>query len=191
MKIVTKLKKLPRGFTLVETLIAVLLLATAVAGPLTIASKGLSTALVAKDQIVAFFLAQDAVEFVRFARDTNQLRGAANWLSGVGGTPAGIDLSNCLDAFGCYFDSTMQNPSTVELCNDNCEPPFNGGAPKFLWNNNGYYSYNTAAGTKTLFSRKVTMTAISATEIRLEVKVYWYDGRDRSVTVRENIFDWQ
>ena len=54
-------QKIARGFTLIETLIAVLILTTAIAGPLTIASKGLTATLVAKDQISAFYLAQDAV----------------------------------------------------------------------------------------------------------------------------------
>src|SRR3989344_79302 len=95
------------GFTLIETLVAVLLLTTAIAGPLTIVSKGLIAALVSKDQITAFFLAQDAVEYVRFVRDTNRLLGG-DWITGVGGSPAGVDLSSCLtiNGIGCYVDTT-------------------------------------------------------------------------------------
>jgi prepilin-type N-terminal cleavage/methylation domain-containing protein len=74
---INRILKQARGFTLVETLVAVLLLTVAIAGPLTIISKSLITALVAKDQVTAFFLAQDAVEYVRFVRDTNKLQDSA------------------------------------------------------------------------------------------------------------------
>src|SRR5512146_2123672 len=95
------------GFTLIETMVAVLLLAIAIAGPLTIASKGLSSALIAKDQIGAYYLAQDAVEYVRFARDANRL-GGGDWLLGTGGSCTSstcVDLSSCEGASGCYIDS--------------------------------------------------------------------------------------
>src|SRR3989344_2234390 len=96
-----------KGFTLIETLIAVLLLSTAITGPLTIASKGLTVTLVAKDQFIAFYLAQDAMEQVRFLRDSACLA--------AGGGPTGCpeaawlsSLNNCLASVspdGCYLDS--------------------------------------------------------------------------------------
>ena len=67
-----------------ETLIAVLVLSLAITGPLTIAQKGLQAALISKDQDTAFYLARDAVEYVRFVRDTNCLKAGAP----AGGCPA-------------------------------------------------------------------------------------------------------
>src|SRR3989338_5317255 len=60
--ILKKLCARVRGFTLIETLIAVLLLSVAVTGPLTIASKGLTATLTAKDQFVAYYLDSLAVD---------------------------------------------------------------------------------------------------------------------------------
>src|SRR6266404_2318694 len=100
-----KAHKNMKGFTLIETLVAVLLLSIAIVGPMTIAQKGLQTALIAKDQSTAFNLAQDAVEFIRFARDTNCLVTsvgacpAANWLNGNGGGTT-INLGNCISTTG-------------------------------------------------------------------------------------------
>src|SRR3989344_3852661 len=103
-----------RGFTLIETLIAVLLLSVAITGPLTIASKGLTATLVAKDQFIAFYLAQDAVEYVRYVRDSNCLAAvggaggcaASAWLANLGGSWGGSSWSGgCFGASGCYFDS--------------------------------------------------------------------------------------
>src|SRR6185437_13507555 len=102
-----------KGFTLIETLVAVLLLSIAIVGPMTIAQKGLQTALISKDQATAFNLAQDAIEFVRFARDTNCLVAgpggcpAGNWLHGNGGAGT-IALDNCVSTTGtsaCYISS--------------------------------------------------------------------------------------
>src|SRR3990167_9485995 len=94
MKVKSQKSKVKRGFSLIETLVAVLLLATAITGPLTIASKSFLVATVAKDQVTAFYLAQDAVEYVRFARDSNKLSGS-DWLSG-----SVVDLDNCVSTNG-------------------------------------------------------------------------------------------
>lgn len=53
------------GFTIIETLVAIAILMISIAGPLTIAQKGLTASVYAKDQIVASFLAQDAMEFIK------------------------------------------------------------------------------------------------------------------------------
>ncbi len=168
-----------RGFTLIETLIAVLLLATAIVGPLTIASKGLSAALIARDQMVAFYLAQDAVEYVHFVRDSNKL--ADNpWLT---------NLDACTGANGCILDTTL---GTVSACSGACSlinkySPSNGVA---------YFSYTLGAVTPQQFRRTVTLAApatAEATEKVLTVVVSWraQSGVTRSISVRENIFDWQ
>ncbi|MDP4020743.1 MAG: type II secretion system protein [Candidatus Adlerbacteria bacterium] len=179
-----------RGFTLIETMVAVLILATAIAGPLTIASKSLVAATVAKDQITAFFLAQDAVEFIRFARDTNKLQGG-DWITGVGAA-SGINLSNCRSTNGCYFDSALQNPTTISACSaSDCKPPLSGD--QYLFESNGRYSYNSG-GTKTIFVREVIITdTVAGEEISVVVRVHWSDtgGTDRKVEVQENLFNWQ
>ncbi len=72
------------GFTLVETMVAISILSLAVTGPLLIAQKGLGSSIYARDQITAFYLTQEAVEYVRNVRDSNRITGAA-WLSQFGG----------------------------------------------------------------------------------------------------------
>ena len=53
------------GFTLIESLVAISILLLSISAPLTIASKGLASSFFARDQITAFYLAQDAVEYIR------------------------------------------------------------------------------------------------------------------------------
>ncbi len=60
-----------KGFTIIETLVAITILMVAITGPLTISQRGLTNAVFARDQLVATYLAQDALEFVHYARDWN------------------------------------------------------------------------------------------------------------------------
>lgn len=176
--LLNKLAARVRGFTLIETLIAVLLLSTAIAGPLTIAAKGLSGALVARDQMIAFYLAQDAVEYVHFVRDSNKLAGSS-WLTA---------LDACTGASGCILDTTA---GTVTACSGTCSilnKYTNGASVSF--------SYTQGSQTPQQFRRTVTLAAPAtseATERVLTVAVSWraQSGVVRTISVRENIFDWQ
>lgn len=198
---INKLKKYlstKQGFTLVETLIAVFILSTSIAAPLTVASRALTTALVAKDQITAFYLAQDAVEYVRFARDTNRLAGG-NWITGAGGTGATINLTPCLNALGCYLDSTSISPAIPTVCpvpaGTSCtvSTPTTNASNLYFDNTNKRYTYTSSGNTKTFFTRKVTITNAVADEAVLTVTVYWVDTGYvvRSVVISENLFNWQ
>ena len=61
------------GFTLVESLVAVSILVIVVVGPMTIAMRGLQTALFANEQTAAVYLAQEAIESIEKLRDENAL----------------------------------------------------------------------------------------------------------------------
>lgn len=58
-----------RGFTLVETLVAVSVLLLVVVGPLTITTRTTKSATFASEQVVAHFLAQEGLELAQKARD--------------------------------------------------------------------------------------------------------------------------
>lgn len=175
----------PRGFTLIETLVAVLLLTTAIGGPLTLASRGLMVALLSKDQIVAFNLAQDAVEHIRFVRDSNTLSGA-DWLAGLG---------NCISVDGttaCYFDSLLNSPASPQTCADaTCS-----AQRLYFDETNRYYNYTTT-NTLTIFTRVVTIRhdsgGASPGEAVVTVTVYWAGTGTlaRNVVLRESLFNWQ
>ncbi len=94
------------GFTLVESLVAISILMIAIASPMYLAQKSLSSATLSKDQMVATFLAQDAIEAVRNIRDQIAV-------SSTGGDWLGTLLSPCIctSPAGCNFDSL-----NVELC---------------------------------------------------------------------------
>ena len=184
-----------KGFTLIETMVAVLLLSIAIAGPLTIASKGLSSALIAKDQIGAYYLGQDAIEYLRFKRDSNCLANgtpvggcpSGTWLAGVVGT--GFCSADGLTA--CRIDSIQD---TVASCSGTCGV--------LNWDSgNHFYTYASTNGTTILASPEhyirtvsiVTPVGSNPNEAAITVTVQWTGagGLTHSVTHREDIFNWQ
>lgn len=178
------------GFTLIETLVAVMILTMGVAGPLSIASKGLQIALVAKDETTAYYLAQDAVEYVRFARDSNRLASpSSNWLSGSGGNST--DLSPCISSDGsalCYLDSLDLNPARPTACSGTC--------PQLYFNaSNHYFTYSSASTMLTPFTRTIsikTPVGSNASEASMTVTVTWTDlpGITHKVSVAEDLYNW-
>lgn len=186
-----------RGFTLIETLLAVTILATAIAGPLTIASKGLTTALVAKDQTTALYLAQDAVEYIRFLRDSNRLEGT-NWKTGRtdGGAQVGVDITSCDDK-GCQFDSIADPlpPNTPPKAPQACPA---AGCARMLYDTATHrfnYDSSDSSNKASPYFRTVTLvpSMTNTDEAILTVRVVWMDlpGVSHTVTVREDILDWQ
>lgn len=173
------------GFTLIETLLAILILAVALTGPLTIAAKSLSSALIAKDQTVAFFLAQDAVEYIRYKRDTNTLSGAS-WSDAFG------VAGSCTSGAGCRVDSVKD---TIVSCGSAC--------PKLNYDNtNHWYTYDAVTSdgppptiAPTPFTRSILVKSVAnnGSELNVTVSVSWKDtgGALRSVVVHENLTNWQ
>lgn len=74
-----------KALTLVESLVAISILVISVFGPMTIVSQAIRTAYLTRDQMTAYYLAQEAIEHVRNVRDTNSLvqTDAAQWLIGL------------------------------------------------------------------------------------------------------------
>jgi prepilin-type N-terminal cleavage/methylation domain-containing protein len=66
---VKNIYKNKKGFTLIETLVAISILMIAIAGPLTVASKGYTSAIDAKNQSIAINLAQEGMEYLNYVKD--------------------------------------------------------------------------------------------------------------------------
>lgn len=168
-------RTLIRGFTLIETFVAITILVTAVAGPLTIASKGLQSAILARDQLTASFLGQEGIEFVRQWRDSNKLQGLS-WLAG---------LSACTNQT-CTIDSTYQRSPAIATCAlSGCEAlRFNEAS--------SLYTYNIG-DTATQFVRSVTITpAANGHEATITSTIAWTTGVfTRQAAFSEVISDWQ
>lgn len=170
--------KTARGFTLIETFVAISIMMVAIVGPLFIVSRALSLSYYARDQVIAFYLTQDVVEFVRNLRDENKLSGR-DWLSG---------LSNCvnegLTQKFCVIDTASGSISTTV---------------EALWYNEDTKIYGHSIGTgngyASPFKRTISIEKLGnnpAYEAIISVNISWNTGiLHRKFNIKENIFDWQ
>lgn len=169
-----------KGFTLIETIVAVALLSFAMAGPLTMAIKSISAASVSQEQLTAFYLAQEAIEYVRKVRDDNVLSGNSgeDWLEG---------LNECMLAedywSGCYID-IIQNEIEINAC-------LVSGCPVLNSTNNGY---GYSGSNNTIFTRtiKIDNNLNNNNEAKVNVEVKW-NGRfgEKIINLQDNIFNWR
>jgi prepilin-type N-terminal cleavage/methylation domain-containing protein len=169
------------GFTLIESLVAISILLLAITGPLTLVTSSFFASFVARDQLVASYLVQDAIEYVRAVRDGNFLENidtgtpVADWLDGH---PV-IDLTDCI-ADTCSVDTAAEE---IDICvGDQCIVLYDS--------NTGVYGHNT--GEDSIFTRTVQLTeVVPDEEYILEAVVSWNTGTSvKSVTAEEHIFNW-
>jgi len=165
-----------RGYTLLETLVAIVILTLAIVAPMSIASKVLLSASIAREQVTAFYLAQEAIESVRLIRDQNGLSGT-NWYDGLPplSTPFSIDATS--------FDAAAR--PVVTNCTGVCPP---------IKYDDITHLYQYGSGVDQSFVRTITLESVPNTsdEVTITVTVSWNVGQfNRSFVARENILNWQ
>jgi type II secretory pathway pseudopilin PulG len=158
------------GFSLPETLVAISILVMIIAGILSLISQGIKSASFFKNQTTAFYLASEAIEFIRNKRDSNSLS-ENPWLQG---------LSNCIGT-GCIIDV---RDGSINNCPGGSCPPLKYDSESNL--------YNYAVGNDTSFIRRIILTNIASNEIEIKAEVSW-SGHfgNKNFTLKEYIFDWQ
>lgn len=151
---------------MIEALVAIAVLTIGVIGPLSMLAQSITNSNYAKNQIVAFFLAQEGQEMVINRRDNNRMSGAADWLDG---------LAVCGNA--CYVDP-VDNPVNFNTCPAE-------GCPKIKLRDTGFYGYG-ADGVETIFTRVIRVLPVPPTapdtesrEAQVQVTVNW---QNRSLT---------
>jgi prepilin-type N-terminal cleavage/methylation domain-containing protein len=169
-----------KGFTLVETLVAISILLVAIVGPMTIAAKGLQSAFYAREQITAFWLGQEGVELVRELRDQSALE-HENWLANI--------PPSCGNANGCGLDARGVAVNNCTAGN-NCRLNYDDG-PLAAPGHRGFYTH--AAGTPSQYTRRIFVQESSNNkEAIVTVEVSWQSGlfgAAKTVTIQSRIFN--
>lgn len=163
-----------KGFTLIETLVAITILVAALAGPLVLTAQSLFASFVARDQMIASFLAQDAMEYIRHRRDNNILAGNDIFQG----------LESCIDSNnpdGCKVETLLGN---VTACGSPC-------AALRYDETEGSYGYD-ANDSPTIFRRSVLISSLTGTEeYRVTVTVEWQTrSLNRQFQVEEVMYKW-
>lgn len=180
-----------RGFTLIETLVAVSIFTVSILALMAVLSDSVATNAYAKKKIVATYLGQEGLELVRNLRDTSVLyqstltRGWDDFKQSI--SPCDSTL---VDA--CYIDDTnIDFLNTAQAVRDlNISSCSEGDCPALLYNDiTGKYGYKD--GNETDFIRNISVTNVTENEVKVTSKVYWQQGSGTYfVSFSENLFDW-
>lgn len=171
-----------KGFTIVESLVAIIILVFAITGAASAIQIGISSYIFSKDQIIAFYLAQEGFEQIRNLRDENGLKNQ-NWLTGISANSS----DPCFFGKSCAADPVPLGNPLLFRCGDTP-----GTCPVLRQNaTTGFFGYNLS-WPATIFRREILLTQINAREISILVTVDWSKGPvNRQFRARENLLNWQ
>jgi prepilin-type N-terminal cleavage/methylation domain-containing protein len=188
-----------RGFTLIETMVAVSIVTLAVAGPLFTASRAVLAATNARDQLTASYLAQEGIEYIRSMRDNEFLKyylaggstiSTTAWTNFISGSDA-ASITSCR-ASTCKLDPGrimgVGSGLSLETCSgDTCTP---------LYLANGIYTQqsNIQGSSVTVFKRTIQLVDVpgSTTDERVVSTVSWsFHGVPYTITVYDHLTPWQ
>lgn len=179
-------RKLLTGFTLVETLVAVSILSISILAGFTAVQGSLRNSSLTKDQITAFFLAQEGVEYVKNIRDENALYNLANpgsprnWLYGL--TESG---NPCFFGNVCRIDSYAKQAVFCGTADGDC-PNLN---QSISGSTIGLFAY-TAGWSTSRFKRELKFQSITANEVYLNVRITWTQaGILQTLEIKQLLFN--
>lgn len=161
---------------MIETVVAIGILTVAVSAAISLASRGIASSILAREEITAFYLGIEAVEVIRNERDENVLRGR-NWIQGLPGA--------CFQSRGCALEVDGSTRRIVPC-------PSLSGCP-FLRFDEATNTYNLNRGELTSFRRNIYLTeTVANTEFRIIVEVEWRAGpfTPPPIRIEETLMNW-
>ncbi len=176
-----------RGFTIIETLVALSIFSFSILALLVVTSQGTANTNFTKNKLSALYLAQEGIEMIRNMRDSASLAGGA-WNDSFHNN-APFQLSSCYSSgqsFGCDIDSQTLTIFACPIAREAC-------------GNLGYDSssgfYRSGSFAQSLadsgFSRLIRLRDIGNEEVEVTAIVSWNQGsQSKSVTLSEDLLDW-
>ncbi len=167
-----KLNTFEKGFTLLEMLIAIVIVTIGVIAVFSATTKYTEQTQQEKESLISSYLCQEGIEIVKNIRDTN-------WVSGVAWNTG---LTSC--ASGCEADYTSNN---LTPWSDQGRNLYIVGSGSY----EGLYQYIVSPQSSDLmtqYRRNITITQASSDELDIQVDVFW---KSYTTTIKENIYNWK
>lgn len=185
------------GFTLIETLVAVMILVFAIIGPFALAAQSLRAAHDARAELFSTYLALEALEITHSIRDNNSADDVTvnhtSWMNNI--------TSICAPT--CVPDITQQTTPNVwrtasPLPLITCATLASNCALIYYNPNTGLYRQGFASApgapwSATTYRRLLSATVVDATrQVRMTSTVTYlgYGRKTRTVSIDENIYNW-
>jgi hypothetical protein len=180
--------------------VAISILSLSIAGTFTAVQNGIQNSTLAKDQTTAFYLAQEAMEFIKNRRDENALSSISQqpnpttkWLTGLSDLNTSNDVDPCYFGKVCMIDSPAKTITYCGMSFGTCpslKQDTNTGS-----NTYGLYGY-TGSWTPTIFKREIKFTEINPSspgrEIQVTIQMSWTSRwGPKSFQVTETLFNRQ
>lgn len=192
-------QKNKKGFTLVETLVAISIFTTSILALTSVLANGISNTGFAKRKIIASYLAQEGVEYIRNMRDTYVVYDTTSSQNGwnafntkIAGGVYPLGTSICASGSGCYFDDkdlyySNQAQPIINIPVYACS----GVCPHLFYHaTTGKYNYDNS-GTNSVYTRKITVSQTSTYETKITSTVSWTQGSgSQNVTFSLSLFNW-
>lgn len=166
-----------RGFSLVETLVAISIVLIVIVGPLTFSSRAAKSSSFASEQVQAFFLAQEGLELAQAARDKLVLGSFLTipnpsdpWTQFT----TGAQFAPCYSATGCGLAWSTLSPTAIAApvsCSTSTAcllSEVNSGRSRYT---------HSGSGTASPFTRRIYFSAPGPNrEIFVRSEVTWRTG---------------
>lgn len=174
-----------KGFTLIETLVAIAIFAFAITGLISITATGIFNTNFVKNKFTASYLAVEGAELVRSIRD-NAAINDRDWNATFADPTL---LQRCYGANACFIDGTSLDAFVVpELCSNICP------AISYRQGDDGKFNYDPVDGIdnfESIFTRIINIQPVGTGEVLVISRVEWYQGQDlKSTEFRFNMMDW-
>ncbi len=159
-----KLNKNSKGFTLLETIVAVGVIMVGLIAVLVLINNSLSYVSLIKDRLIAAYLNSEGLEVARNIRDNNWLQNLA-WNNGLSNGDYNIAYNSL--SLSPYVDTELLIDASSGL-------------------------YNYSSGSSSGFKRKISISNLSSYELRVISAVTWQrKGNSYTNSAEDHLFNWK